>query len=445
MPTSISIFGLGYVGSVTAACLAHQGHRVIGVDLNPLKVDWLRSGQSPVLEAGLEDLIREGQQSSLLEATSDTKRAVLDSDFSFISVGTPSLANGKLNLSSVEQVCREIGETLRVKNSFHWIVLRSTVLPGTTESVVIPIVECASGKRAGIDFGVCFNPEFLREGSAISDFLQPPFTILGVTNGTKPVGLRNLYSSLPGRIYETNATTAEMVKYVCNAFHALKVDFANEIGTLCNRLGAEADMVVEIFTSDEKLNISSAYLRPGFAFGGSCLPKDLRALTYRARELDLKLPLLESILPSNFEHIDRALEEILQINRRRIGILGLSFKSGTDDLRESPMVHLVKRLLGEGCQCRIWDRNVVMGHLMGSNRQFIENTIPHIGVLLCDDLDEVVKSTDVILLGTSELEKEKVLAQLRSDQILIDLVSLQRPQRGQQDLTSVPLSEPVRE
>jgi GDP-mannose 6-dehydrogenase len=445
MATSISIFGLGYVGSVTAACLAHQGHRVIGVDLNPLKVNLLRSGRSPVLEAGLEDLISEGQRSSLLEATSDTKRAVLDSDFSFISVGTPSLANGKLNLQSVQNVCREIGESLRQKSSFHWIVLRSTVLPGTTDSVVIPILECASGKRAGMDFGVCFNPEFLREGSAISDFLQPPFTILGAANGTHFGALRNLYSSVPGQTYETTTTTAEMVKYVCNAFHALKVSFANEIGTLCNRLGADVDMVVEIFTSDKKLNVSPAYLRPGFAFGGSCLPKDLRALTYRARELDLKLPLLESILPSNVEHIDRALEEILQTNKRKIGILGLSFKSGTDDLRESPMVHLVKRLVGEGCQCRIWDRNVVLGQLIGSNRQFIENTIPHIGALLCDDLDGVLKSADVILLGTRELEKERVLAQLHSDQILVDLVGLQRPQSGKQDVISVPLAAPVRE
>jgi len=442
---SISIFGLGYVGSVTAACLTHQGHRVIGVDLNPLKVNLLRSGRSPVLEMGLEDLISEGQRSSLLEATSDSKRAVLESDFSFISVGTPSLANGKLNLQSVQDVCREIGKSLRLKSSFHWIVLRSTVLPGTTDSVVIPILECASGKRAGMDFGVCFNPEFLREGSAISDFLQPPFTILGAAKGTHFGALRSLYSSVPGRTYETTTTTAEMVKYVCNAFHAMKVSFANETGTLCNRLGADVDMVVEIFTSDKKLNVSPAYLRPGFAFGGSCLPKDLRALTYRARELDLKLPLLESILPSNVEHIDRALEEILQTNKRKIGILGLSFKSGTDDLRDSPMVYLVKRLVGEGCQCRIWDRNVVLGQLIGSNRQFIENTIPHIGALLCDDLDDVLRSAEVILLGTRELEREDLLAQLQSEQVLIDLVGLQRPQAGQHDLTSVTLTVPMRE
>src|ERR1700730_1226317 len=442
---SISIFGLGYVGSVTAACLASQGHRIIGVDVNPFKVSLLRSGRSPVLETGLEDLIRAGHESSLLEATTDTKRAVFDSDFSFVSVGTPSLANGKLNLGSVEDVCREIGEILRLKSGFHWIVLWSTVLPGTTDSVVVPIVERASGKRVGIDFGVCFNPEFLREGSAISDFFEPPFTILGAANGTHFGALRSLCSSVPGRTYETTTTTAEMVKYVCNAFHALKVSFANEVGTLCNRLGSDVDVVVEIFTSDKKLNVSPAYLRPGFAFGGSCLPKDLRALTYRARSLDLRLPLLESILPSNLEHIDRALEEILQTNKKKIGILGLSFKSGTDDLRDSPMVYLVKRLIGEGCQCRIWDRNVVLGQLIGSNRQFIENTIPHIGALLCDDLDEVLKSADVILLGTRELEKEKVFAQLHSEQVLIDLVSLRRPQSGEQDFMSVSLSEPVRD
>jgi GDP-mannose 6-dehydrogenase len=432
MQKSISIFGLGYVGSVTAACLAHQGHRVIGVDLNPFKADLVHSGRSPVLEAGLEDLISEGHNASLLDATTDTQRAVLDSDFSFISVGTPSLPNGKLNLASVQEVCRDIGQTLRLKSRFHWIVLRSTVLPGTTESVVIPILESASGKRAGIDFGVCFNPEFLREGSAISDFLQPPFTVLG-SRGTEPAPVRDLYSSLPAPIYTTTLTTAEMVKYVCNAFHALKVGFANEIGTLCNRLGADADTVIDIFTSDKKLNISPAYLKPGFAFGGSCLPKDLRALNYRARELDLKLPLLESILSSNGEHIERALQQVLQTGKRKIGILGLSFKSGTDDLRESPMVHLVKRLLGEGCQCRIWDRNVVWGQLIGSNRQFIEDTIPHIGALLCDDLDEVLQSAEIVLLASSAVKKDDVLARLHSGQIMIDVLRLKEQQVGRRD------------
>jgi len=431
MGKSISIFGLGYVGSVTAACLAHHGHRVIGVDANPSKADLVHSGRSPVLEAGLEELMQKAHDASLLDATTDTRRAVLESEFSFISVGTPSLPNGKLNLASVQEVCGEIGKALRLKTSFHWVVLRSTVLPGTSESLAIPVLESASGKRAGVDFGVCFNPEFLREGSAISDFFQPPFTVLGF-NVADPAAVRDLYSSLSAPMYMTTLTTAEMLKYVCNAFHALKVGFANEIGTLCNELGADADTLIEIFTSDKKLNISPAYLKPGFAFGGSCLPKDLRALTYRGRELDLRLPLLESILLSNSEHIERALQQVLQTGKRKIAILGLSFKSGTDDLRESPMVHLVKRLLGEGCQCRIWDPNVVLGQLMGSNKQFIEQTIPHIGALLADDLNEMLQSAEVVLLATGDLKRDDLLARLHSGQIMIDVVRLKGQQICQQ-------------
>jgi len=429
MPQSVSVFGLGYVGSVTATCLAYKGSRVLGVDVSPAKVRMLDSGRSPVVEARLDELAAECNQACRLHATTDAARAVLESELSFICVGTPSLRNGKLDLRGVERVCQDIGEALRRKPSFHLVVLRSTVLPGTTESVVIPALEKASGKRAGTDFAVCFNPEFLREGTAITDFMQPPFTVLGAQDPTHLALLRELYSGVPGRIFETSLAAAETVKYVCNAFHALKVSFANEVGTFAKQLGVDTEAVTEIFTSDTTLNISAAYLQPGFAFGGSCLPKDLRALLYCAKEQDLSLPLLESILPSNTEHIERAVEAVLRTNKKKIGVLGLSFKPGTDDLRESPLVHLVKRLLGEGCQIKIWDKNVSLGQLVGSNRQFIEEIIPHIGALLCGSIEEVVDVAEVVVMGTRGIDKEFLLARLRSEQIVFDLVNLERSRR----------------
>lgn len=426
MPRSISIFGLGYVGTVTAACLAKLGHRIIGVDPNPLKVQLLDSGQTPVLEPGLEEMVRDGKDSGTVAATHDAAKALLDSEISFISVGTPSQRNGKLDLTHIESVCRDLGAALRSKKSFHWIVLRSTVLPGTTDNFVIPLLEATSGKRAGYDFGVCFNPEFLREGTAIADFFEPPFTVFGSGDKQNLFILRELYDWAPGEIFETSSTTAEMVKYVCNSFHALKVSFANEIGAICKQLAVDAEAVTRIYTNDTRLNISKAYLTPGFAFGGSCLPKDLRALIYRAKELDLKLPLLENIMPSNDEHIERAVQAILCSGKRKIAMLGLSFKAGTDDLRESPMVQLAKRLLGEGCQLSIWDKNVSLGQLIGSNRQFIQDTIPHIGSLLSDNMDQVIAGAEVVVVGTKGLAKELLLEKLHEDQIIIDIVNVGR-------------------
>src|ERR1700694_5326839 len=325
MKRSVSIFGLGYVGSVTAACLAHNGHEVLGVDINSDKAAILESGHSPIVEAGMEDLVASGRKACRLHGTTDTVSAVLKSEISLICVGTPSQRNGKLDLSHIERVCREIGEALRRKNEFHWVVVRSTVLPGTTESVVIPILEEACGKRAGTDFAVCFYPEFIREGTAVADFFEPPFTVFGARNSDYLQPLRDLHEGLPGRGFETHLAAAEMVKYACNAFHAVKGGFANELGTLCKSFGINTQAVTEIFTSDTRLNISPAYLSPGFAFGGSCLPKDLRALTYRAKELDLHLPLLEGVLPSNAQHIQRAVEAVLRTNTRKVGVLGLSF------------------------------------------------------------------------------------------------------------------------
>jgi GDP-mannose 6-dehydrogenase len=429
MPRKISVFGLGYVGSVSATCLASKGNSVLGVDLNPAKVKAIESGQSPIVEEGLASILREARNACHLHATTDAQAAVHQSEISFICVGTPSQRNGKLDLSGVERVSEDIGQALRTKSTFHWVVLRSTVLPGTTDRVVTPIVERTSGKKAGQDFAVCYNPEFLREGTAIKDFFQPPFTIVGSADLGHLAPLRELYSFADCQVFETAIATAEMVKYVCNAFHAVKVGFANEIGVMSKHLGVDAEAVTRIFTSDTTLNISPAYLSPGFAFGGSCLPKDLRALVHCAKEHDLRMPLLESILPSNNEHIERVIETVLRTGKRKIGVLGLSFKAGTDDLRESPLVHLVKRLLGEGCQLQIWDNNVMLGRLFGSNRQFIDEYIPHIGQLLENDLGTVVRSAELILVGTRAVDRETLLSATRPNQTIIDLVNLEKKRR----------------
>jgi len=426
---SISVFGLGYVGSVSAACFASMGHRVIGVDVNPSKVEMMEDGRSPIIEARMNELVAEAHAAGRLHATTDSIAAVLESDVSFVCVGTPSLRQGKLDLSHIEKVAREIGTALRQKKSPHAFVLRSTVLPGTTENVVRPILEEASGKRVGTDFTLAYNPEFMREGSAVADFLQPPYTILGAGDAAQLSVVRELYKSTPGKLFETSIAVAEMVKYLSNAFHAVKVTFANEVGTLCKHLGVDAQAVTEIFTSDTRLNISPAYLSPGFAFGGSCLPKDVRALTYRAKELDLKLPMMESLLPSNVEHVERAVEAVMRTGKRKVAQLGLSFKAGTDDLRESPQVQLVKRLLGEGYTVKVWDRDVSLGRLAGSNRQYIEEVIPHIGSILSADLEEVLRGADVVILGNKSVGKDELGKHLRADQIVIDLVHLDKARR----------------
>lgn len=429
MSHSISIFGLGYVGTVTAACLAHKGNSVVGVDVSPAKVEAIESGRSPVVEPGVGELIADGHKACRLHGVSDPTVAVIRTDISLVCVGTPSVRGGKLDLGHVEPVCRQIGEALRKKDSFHLIVLRSTVLPGTAESIVIPTLENGSGKRLGKDFGVCVNPEFMREGTAVADFLEPALTIIGAAYPAHCSMLRELYAWVPGRIFETSLRSAEMVKYVSNGWHAVKVSFANEIGTLAKELGVDAEAVIEMFLADTRLNISSAYLKPGFAFGGSCLPKDVRALNHRAKELDLKLPLLEAILPSNQGHLERAAELTLRTGKRNIAMLGLSFKAATDDLRESPAVQLVKRLLGEGRQIRVWDENVSVGRLIGSNRQYIEEVIPHIGSLLCSSLEQAVQDAELVIIATRGVDRETLQHHLRPEQIVIDLVNLEKDRR----------------
>jgi GDP-mannose 6-dehydrogenase len=429
MSRTVSIFGLGYVGTVTAACLAHKGNRVTGVDLSASKVEALDSGRSPIVEPAVSDLIAESQKACRLHATTDSQKAVQETEISFLCVGTPSMRNGKLDLGHIGPVCEEIGQALRKKDSFHLIVLRSTVLPGTAETIVVPTLEKASGKKMGQDFGVCVNPEFMREGTAVADFLEPSITIIGASDSSHSRILRELYSWIPGKVFETSFRSAEMVKYVCNAWHAVKVAFANEVGTMAKSLGVDAEAVIEIFSADTKLNISPSYLKPGFAFGGSCLPKDVRALNYRAKELDLELPLFESVLPSNDAHLDRAIEIVLNTRKKHIAMLGLSFKAATDDLRESPQVQLVKRLIGEGCQLKIWDDNVSLGRLIGSNRQYIEEVIPHIGSLLSSDLAEVLENAEVVVLGTRGIDRKKLEAQLRPEHVVVDLVNLEKSRR----------------
>lgn len=431
MGLSVSIFGLGYVGSVSAACFASMGHKVIGVDVSRAKVEMLDSGRTPIVEARMAELVAQANKACHLHATTDGLQAVMNSDVSFVCVGTPSLKNGKLDLSHIENVAREIGEAIRQKKAPHVFVLRSTVLPGTTEGVVLPILEKASGKKCGRDFTVCYNPEFMREGSAVADFLNPPYTILGASDTQHLAPLRDLYKDTPGTIYETTIPVAEMVKYFSNCYHALKVGFANEMGTMCKHLGVDAQTVTKIFTSDTKLNISPAYLSPGFAFGGSCLPKDLRAITYKAKELDLKLPLLESLMPSNAEHVDRAIEMVMDTGKKKIAQLGLSFKAGTDDLRESPQVQLIKRLMGEGLEVRIWDEDVSLGRIAGANRQYIEQVIPHIGSVLTDDLESVLRDAEVVILGNKSASKEQLAKYLKPEQIVIDLIHLDPARRPQ--------------
>jgi GDP-mannose 6-dehydrogenase len=429
MSRAVSIFGLGYVGSVTAACLASKGHSVTGVDLSPLKVDQLNAGRSPIVEPGVNELVERAHKASLLRATTDSAAAVMQTDISFLCVGTPSLRSGKLDLGHVEPVCRDIGQVLKVKDGFHLVVLRSTVLPGTAETIVIPVLEQSSGKRVGKDFGVCVNPEFMREGTAVSDFMEPSMTIIGAAESAHAAVLHELYAWVPGRLFETSFRSAEMVKYVCNAWHAVKVAFANEFGTLAKELDVDAEAVTEMFTADNNLNISPSYLKPGFAFGGSCLPKDVRALIYRAKELDVKLPLFESIMPSNGEHLQRAIEMVLDTGKKNVAILGLSFKAATDDLRESPQVQLVKHLLGEGRNLKIWDENVSLGRLIGSNREYIEQAIPHIGSLLESDLARILRAAEVVVIGTRGIARDQLQAHLRPDHVVIDLVNLEKSRR----------------
>ena len=420
----LSVFGLGYVGCVSAACLAEEGNEVIGVDVNPTKVEIINKGKSPIIEEGINELMAKVVKAGRLSATTDSERAVNESDLSLVCVGTPSNQNGSLHLRHVEQVCREIGAAMKHKQGRHIVVIRSTMLPGTIQNTVVPALEETSGKKAVKDFGICINPEFLREGSSLKDFYSPPFTLIGADDEETVAAVRSLYTKITAQVHVTSLKTAEMVKYVCNCFHALKVSFANEIGNLCKALQIDSHEVMHVFCQDTKLNLSPYYLKPGFAFGGSCLPKDLRAINYKAKELDVEVPVLSSILPSNRLQIERAVDMVAQTGRKRVGVLGFSFKAGTDDLRESPMVTLIETLIGKGFHLAIYDRDVSLARLVGANKEYIEREIPHISKLMRDNIDGVLNDADVIVIGNQAEEFRSVAERLRKDQQLIDLVHL---------------------
>ncbi len=420
----IAIFGLGYVGAVSAGCLAKLGHTIIGVDQNKVKVDLINAGHTPVIEMDLDKLIAEGVRSGLLRATTVAEEALASSDISLVCVGTPSQPNGNLDLKYVRAVCREIGASMPRSSKHHVVVMRSTMLPGSMNSVVIPELERASGRRAGEDFEVCINPEFLREATAIYDFFHPPKTVIGEMGARGGDVVAALYEGIDAPLIRTGIETAEMVKYTDNVWHALKVGFANEIGTICKAVGIDGREVMNVFCQDLKLNISPTYLKPGYAFGGSCLPKDVRALTYRARSLDLNVPILDAILPSNEQQVARAFRMIMDRPGRKVGLLGLSFKAGTDDLRESPLVELAERLIGKGREVLIYDHNVQMASLVGANRDYILNHIPHIARLLQNEIGHVLDSSDTIIIGNGAPEFRDVPGRLRPGQTMIDLVHL---------------------
>ena len=420
----VSVFGLGYVGTVSAASFAADGHDVVGVDVNADKVRSVNEGRSPIVEPGLEQLLTDGVAQKRLRATTSTAEAIRDTDLSLICVGTPSLKNGSLDLSYLVRVCEQIGDALKTKDAYHVVVVRSTVLPGTTHEKVIPALEAHSGKKYGEGFGVSVNPEFLREGTALKDFRQPPLTLVGHNHAADAAPTKALYDGIDAPMCATSIRVAEMMKYTSNTWHAVKVVFANEIGNFCKRVGIDSHEVMDIFCKDDKLNLSAYYMKPGFAFGGSCLPKDVRALQYRAKEVDLEMPMINSVLDSNQLQVRHAIEQIVETGRKKIGLLGFSFKAGTDDLRESPMVILAEALLGKGYELCIYDRNVSLARLVGANKQYIEEQIPHLSSHLCDSVDQLIADSEVIIIGNGAPEFSDAITRCRPDQIVIDLVRI---------------------
>lgn len=429
----ISIFGLGYVGAVSLACLARDGYHVIGVDVDQAKLEMLREGTTPIVEEGMVELVRAVASSGRVSVTTDADEAIRESDLSFICVGTPSAANGSQDQGAVLRLAADMGRALAHKSPGHVLVFRSTLVHGTVEEVLIPILERESGKQQGKDFFVCFQPEFLREGSSIKDYDKPPFTVVGAAHPRPVELLRQLFGHLPCEFIATSIRTAEMMKYCCNNFHALKITFANETARLCEALGVDPFEVMDLVCQDRQLNISSAYLKPGFAFGGSCLPKDLRATAYLARMRDVELPMLGSILRSNHMHLQHAIDKVLASGARRVGMIGLSFKTGTDDLRESPLVMLAEALIGKGLKLKIYDPDVSLSRLLGANKRFIEAHLPHIGELITDDLDVTLAEAEIVVIGTASASTLGRLAGLlQPSQKILDLVNVQGVDLGRE-------------
>lgn len=417
----INIYGLGYVGSVSAACLAAAGHDVLGIDIDQVKVDSINQGVSAVVEPGLSNLIHRGAASAKLRATTG---APDDADVSMVCVGTPSNENGSLCLDHIAHAASHIGRFLAATPSYHVVCIRSTVLPGTVQGFIVPILEQHSGKKAGSDFGVCMNPEFLREGTSIKDYDSPPFTIIGELDARSGDVVQQLYAGLSAPLIRTSLAVAEMVKYAGNAYHALKITFANEIGNICKRLGLDGKEVMEIFCRDEKLNVSAAYLQPGFAFGGSCLPKDLRALLYKAKQLDVEPPVLRSILVSNTNQIGQAYRLIQKSGKKNVAVLGLSFKPGTDDLRESPTAELIETMIGKGYKVAIYDREVSLARLYGSNKAYIEQTIPHISCLMKKTIESTLAGAEIIVVAKRSPEFQEALERLSNGALVVDLANV---------------------
>lgn len=422
----ISIFGLGYVGAVTAACMSKEGNEIIGVDPDSHKRDLILAGKSPIVEEGLEELIRQGVESGRLTVTHDFIQAIENSDISLVCVGTPSLPNGGLKTEYVQKVSQEIGTAIKKKNSYHSVVIRSTVLPGTTENIVKPILESSTGGKAGESFGLSMNPEFLREGVSIKDYYAPPFTVIGTDSETEYEKLKHVYKGVGGDFIHCKISTAEAIKYGCNIFHALKITFANEMGMLCKQLGVDSQQVLEIICKDTKLNISSKYMKPGFAFGGSCLPKDLRAFTQSARENNISLPMFEAALSSNKIQIERVAERIMQMGSKKISFMGISFKEGTDDLRESPLVSLAEILIGRGCDLKIFDPNVHYASLYGSNKAFIDAELPHLKRILVD-ADSALDHGDIIVFAHDAHYYKEQIGKIKPHQKVFDLVRIANP------------------
>jgi len=418
----ICVLGLGYVGAVSAGCLAKDGHEVIGVDPERTKVDLINAGKTPIIEKDIGEIIHEQVAAGRLRASTEVGDAVRHTDLALVCVGTPSLPNGGIDLTYIKRVCQQIGETIATHPGAPVIVMRSTMLPGTMREVVIPILEKFSGKKAGEEFGLCINPEFLREGTAVHDYYHPPKTVIGEVNRASGDLLASVYAKTPGPMIRTDVDTAEMVKYADNCWHGLKVGFANEVGALCKAIGVDAHRVMEIFCKDQKLNLSPYYLKPGFAFGGSCLPKDLRALLYKAKTLDVSLPILASVLPSNELQIARGVQAVMDKGNRKIGILGISFKAGTDDLRESPMVELTERLIGKGYDIKVYDRNVSLACIHGANREYILNKIPHLSRLMVPTIDEVLAHSQTVVIGNGAPEFVDVPKRIGEGQTVIDFV-----------------------
>lgn len=421
----ISIFGLGYVGAVSLGCLARDGHEVVGVDIDRVKLDLIMAGKTPIIEAGMVQLMAEVVRSGRVTVTQDVIQAVKDTEISFICVGTPSATNGSQDQSALLRLAEQLGKALAVKETYHIVVLRSTVTPGTLDDVMRPIIEEFSGKKDGADFDLCFQPEFLREGSSIKDYDHPPYTVIGARSEKAAAKLKGLFGYLPCEFYQCSVKTAEMLKFCCNDFHALKITFANEVGRLSRSLGVDPHEVMDLVCKDTHLNISPVYLKPGFAFGGSCLPKDLRATLHMAKMRDVEMPMLAGVLLSNKIHIEQAIKEVLETGKRRVGMIGLSFKSGTDDLRESPLVVIAEQFIGKGLQLSIYDPEVNLSRLIGANKQYINGSIPHIGELMTDDCAALIASSEVLIVGLSDKTLTDLIHNLvKPEQIVLDLVNI---------------------